>query len=160
MFYEVLCNHALSGVHKGETRQTTNLHALDGMLVQYKITPAGRLELLEYTIEDRSDPTREGIERLFSSMTTVFTGGRRDLTYHGWLELEGIGRAKFTDGTMVGLEPELERSQHKRRDCPNEQTARNLGASIEALKLQGMSDKEIYRLIVSRRSLGCPPREA
>ena len=38
-------------------------------------------------------------------MAMVFTGGRRDLNYHGWLELEGLGRAKFTDGVIVGLEP-------------------------------------------------------
>lgn len=118
MFDEVLCNHALFGAHKGETHQTRDLHPLGGMLEQYEITAAGRLELLEYTIQDRSDPTREGVERLFGSMTTVFTGGRRDLNYRGWLNLEGIGRAKFTDGTMVGLEPELERSQHESRDCP------------------------------------------
>lgn len=47
MFDEVFCNHALFGVHQGETHQTKDLHPLGGMLEKYEITPAGRLELLE-----------------------------------------------------------------------------------------------------------------
>jgi hypothetical protein len=39
-------------------------------------------------------------------MTMVLTGARRDLNYHGWLDLSGFGRAKFTDGTLVAFEPE------------------------------------------------------
>ena len=36
----------------------------------------------------------------------VFTGEGRDLNYHGWLALTGLGRAKFTDGSLVGFKPE------------------------------------------------------
>ena len=106
MFDEVLCNHKLFGVHRGETQQTKDLHWLGGLLDNYEITPSGRLEFLEYTVEDRSDPTLEGIERLFGMMTRIFTGGRRDMNYHGWLYLSCFGRAKFTDGTLVAFEPE------------------------------------------------------
>lgn len=73
-------------------------------LEKYEITAVGRLEFLEYKIEDRSDPKAEGMFRLTGFMAMVFTGGRRDLNFHGWLELTGIGRAKFTDGVIVGLE--------------------------------------------------------
>ena len=83
MFDEVLCNHELFRVHKGEVHQTKDLHCLDGALEKYEITPSGRLEFLEYTTEDRSDPTLEGIARWCGSMAMVFTGGRRDLNYHG-----------------------------------------------------------------------------
>jgi hypothetical protein len=106
MFDEVLRNHELFGEHKGETHQTKDLHWLGGLLEKYEITPSGRLEFLEYTIEDRSDPTLKGIARLGGSMTMVFTGGRRDLDYHGWLYLSCFGRAKFTDGTMIAFESE------------------------------------------------------
>jgi hypothetical protein len=109
MFDEVKCNSDLFGVHKGETHQTKDLHWLGGLLDNYEITPSGRLEFLEYTVEVRSDPTLEGIARWCGSMTRVFTGGRRDLKYHGWLYLSCFGRAKFTDGTMVAFEPEPER---------------------------------------------------
>lgn len=108
MFDEVLCNHELFGVHRGETQQTKDLHWLGGLLDNYEITPSGRLEFLEYTVEDRSDPTLEGIERFFGMMTRIFTGGRRDMNYHGWLYLSCFGRAKFTDGTLVAFEPEPE----------------------------------------------------
>ena len=87
LFDEVLCNHELFGAHKGETYQTKDLHWLGGFLDLYEITPSGRLEFLEYTVEDRSDPNATGIERMFGMMTGVFTGGRRDLNYHGWLDL-------------------------------------------------------------------------
>ena len=63
-------------------------------------------EFLEYTVEDRSDPTLKGIDRLWGMMTRIFTGGRPDLNYHGWLYLSCFGRAKFTDGTLVAFEPE------------------------------------------------------
>ena len=109
LFDEVLCNHELFGAHKGETYQTKDLHWLGGFLDLYEITPSGRLEFLEYTVEDRSDPNATGIERMFGMMTRVFTGDRRDLNYHGWLDLSCLGRAKFTDGTMVAWEPEPNR---------------------------------------------------
>lgn len=106
MFDEVRCNHELFGVHKGETHQTKDLHCMGGALEQYEITASGQLEFLEYRVEDRSDPTREGLERFNGMMTIVFTGGRRDLNYHGWLYLSCFGRAKFTDGMLVAFEPE------------------------------------------------------
>lgn len=87
LFDEVHCNHDLFGVHEGETHQTKDLNCLGGFLGLYEITSSGRLEFLEYTTEDRSDPNAKGWERLKGSMTRVFTGGRRDLNYHGWLYL-------------------------------------------------------------------------
>lgn len=99
MFDEVLCNNDLFGKHKGERHQTTDLTSLGCTFELYEITPSGRLELLEYTIEDRSDPTAQGWARLRGAMsTTVYTGGRRDVNYHGWLGLSCLGRAKFTAG--------------------------------------------------------------
>jgi hypothetical protein len=41
----------------------------------------------------------------------VFTGGRRDLNYHGWLVFAGSGRAKFSDGTLVAFEAEKQRGK-------------------------------------------------
>ena len=52
MFDEVLCNHELFGKHKGEVCQTKSLQPfIGGALENYEITPAGRLEFLEYRIE-------------------------------------------------------------------------------------------------------------
>ena len=118
MFDEVQCNHELFGEHKGETHQTKKLHWLGGLLEKYEITPSGRLEFLEYTTEDRSDPTLKGIARWGGSMTVVFTGGRRDLNYHGWLYLSCFGSAKFTDGTMIAFEPEPD--QPRKSVAPDE----------------------------------------
>jgi len=114
LFDEVVCNHELFGLHRGETHQTKDLHWFGGFLDQYEITPSGRLEFLEYTTEDRANPNAKGWERLKGSMTRVFSGGRRDLNYHGWLYLSCFGRAKFTDGTMVEWEPEPNPSSESR----------------------------------------------
>lgn len=101
---DVLCNHDLFGSHKSETHQTKSLRSIFSGAT-YKIIPSGRLELLECTFEDRSDSNAEGLERLAGSLTPVFTGVRRDVNYHGWLDLSSFGRAKFTDGTIVASEP-------------------------------------------------------
>jgi hypothetical protein len=114
MLAEVRCENAQFGSHRGETHQTKNLHLLGGLLDAYEITPSGRLEFLVYRVENRSDPTLSGIERLAVSRARIFTGRRRDMNYHGWLHLSGFGRAKFTDGTMVAFEPEP--SESKNRD--------------------------------------------
>ena len=106
---EVLCNNDLFGAHKGETQWTRSLHPVFPGST-YEITPAGRLELLEGTYEDRSDPNAPRWLRLGGMMTPVFTGQRSDVTLHGWLEFPGFGRAKFTDGTLVGFEPESDQS--------------------------------------------------
>jgi hypothetical protein len=108
MFDEVLCNHTAFGIHQGETHQTKSLHPLGGALEKYEITPSGRLEFLEYRTEDRSDPNAQGIWSLGGSMAIIFTGKRRDMNFHGWLELSCFGRAKFTDGTIVGFEQEAD----------------------------------------------------
>lgn len=103
---DIICNSHLFGSHKGERHQTQSLGSiLPGS--NYEITPSGRLELLECTYEDRSDPSRKGIARLFGAMTPVFTGPRRDTDYHGFVDLWPLGRAKFTDGTLVAFEPEV-----------------------------------------------------
>lgn len=108
MFDDVLCNHVSFGIHQGETHQTKSLHPLGGALEKYEITPSGRLEFLEYRTEDRSDPNAQGIWRLGGSAAVILTGKRRDMNFHGWLELSCFGRAKFTDGTLVGFEQEAE----------------------------------------------------
>lgn len=101
---DVLCNNDLFGQHKGETHITQSLDPVfPGSM--YEITPLGRLELLECTYEDRSDPDAQGWERLTGCLTPVFTGKHRDINMHGWLNFPGFGRAKFTDGTLCAVEP-------------------------------------------------------
>jgi hypothetical protein len=111
MYDDVLCNSDLFGKHRGEKHQTKSLNpSVPGDT--YEITSSGRLELLECTFVDRSDPNAQGWERLFGFMTPVPTGNRRDLNYHGWLELTSFGRARFTDGTMVEFNLDLESKAH------------------------------------------------
>lgn len=110
---EVLCNHGLFGEHKGEKHETSSFSDLMGLGEFYEITPAGRLELLECSFEDRSDPNAKGWERLGGAATPVFTGRRQDRCFHGWLEFPGFGRAKFTDGTLVAFERELDQSPER-----------------------------------------------
>ena len=101
---DVICSNDLFGIHKGETWLTESLgSAFPGST--YEITPSGRLELLECRYEDHSDPNATGWAALFGAMTPVFTGARRDLNFHGWLDLTPLGRAKFTDGNLVVFEP-------------------------------------------------------
>jgi hypothetical protein len=106
---DVLCNNDLFGDHRGETHRTQSLHRVFPGST-YEITPAGRLELLECTYEDRSDPNAPGCQRFAGILTPVFTGQRCDIALHGWLEFPGLGQAKFTDGTMVSFEPEPEQN--------------------------------------------------
>jgi hypothetical protein len=65
---------------------------------------------LECTYEDRSDPNAAGWLRLGGIKTPVFTGQRSDVAPHGWIEFPDLGRAKFTDGTLVAFEPESDQS--------------------------------------------------
>jgi hypothetical protein len=81
LFEEVHCNHELFGVHKGEMHQVKDLQWVGGALEKYEITSSGRLKFLQYRIEERTDPAQAGVDRFLE--TTVFTGGRRDLNYHG-----------------------------------------------------------------------------
>ncbi len=104
---DVLCNNDLFGDHKGEMHYTQCLNSVFPGST-YEITTAGRLELLECTYEDRSDPNATGFLRLGGMMTPVFTGRRSDVALHGWVEFPGFGRAKFTDGSMVAFEPASE----------------------------------------------------
>src|ERR1700751_6301925 len=107
---EVLCNNDLFGDHKGETHWTQSLHPVFPGST-YEITPTGRLELLECTYEDRSDPNAPDRLRLAGMMTAVFTGKRSDLAQHGWVEFPGFGGAKFTDGTLIAFEPGSDQSE-------------------------------------------------
>jgi len=107
---DVRCNNDLFGDHRGETHYTRSLNPVFPGST-YEITPTGRLELLECTYEDRSDPNARGWLRLGGSMTPVFTGQRCDIGLHGWVEFPGFGRAKFTDGTMVAFDPDAEPSK-------------------------------------------------
>jgi hypothetical protein len=106
---DVLCNNDLFGDHKGETHCTQSLHPVFPGST-FEVTPTGRLELLECTYEDRSDPNAPRSGRLAGMMTPVFTGQRSDVALNGWLEFPGFGRAKFTDGTLVAFEPESDQS--------------------------------------------------
>lgn len=108
---DVLCNNEMFGSHRGETHQTQSLgpvfpgttHEMTPRST-YEITPSGRLELLECVLKDHSDPNATGWLRLSGILTPVFTGARRDMYHHGWLELVAFGRAKFTDGAIVAFE--------------------------------------------------------
>jgi hypothetical protein len=106
---DVLCNNDLFGEHKGETHRTQSLHPVFPGST-YEITPTGRLELLECTYEDRSDPNAPRWLRLGGMMTPVFTGQRSDAALHGWVEFPGFGRAKFPDGNLVAFELESDQS--------------------------------------------------
>jgi hypothetical protein len=106
---DVICNNDLFGDHKGETHCTESLRPVFPGST-YEITPTGRLELLECTYEDRSDPTAPRWLRLAGRMTPVFTGKRSDVVQHGWVKFPSFGRAKFTDGTLVAFEAELDQS--------------------------------------------------
>jgi hypothetical protein len=125
LYDDVLCSHEVFGVHRGETHQTTSLHIFGGRVERYEITPSGRLELLEDTVDDKSslnDKQRAGFRM---PVTMAHTGGRRDLNFHGWLDLAGIGRARFLDGVMVALE--LRQSQRDRRSTPAPKPANTIG---------------------------------
>lgn len=136
MFDLVLCNHELFGAHKGEEHQTKDLEGgLGGLLDDYEITPEGRLVFLEYRIEDRGNPKAAGIERLGGSMTRVFTGGRLDMNYEGWLHLSAFGRAKFVDGTIVAFEPEPYSDRDEAPVDPAKQAARRIMRSNARRKL-------------------------
>lgn len=118
---DVLCNNDLFGKHKGEMHCTQSLHAVFPGST-YEITPHGRLELLECTYEDHSDPHAPRWLRLGGMLTPVFTGKRSDVAQHGWVEFPGFGRAKFIDGTMTAFESESDRSTpaplQERSDTP------------------------------------------
>jgi hypothetical protein len=117
LFDEVLCNHDLFGEHKGERQRMKSMNPFSGAGAreQYEITPSGRLEFLEYVVEDHSDSTSEGLDLLSKKFTMVLTGKRRDMNYHGSLRLSASGRAKFIDGTLVAVE-----SQPKERESESE----------------------------------------
>ncbi len=135
MFDTVRCSSDLFGRNKGETHQTKDLHCLGGNLDDYEITPSGRLEFLVYRVEDRSDPTLTGIARWAGSMSRIFTGGRRDLNYHGWLYLSCFGRAKFSDGTMVEFQDEPKR--------PNESVDPNgIGRAAHSAEESGVFESD------------------
>ena len=117
---DVLCNNDLFGEHKGEKHRTESLDAVfPGS--DYEITPDGRLELLEATFEDRSDPNDQGLMRLSGIMTPAFTGERCDVNFHGWVIFPGFGRAKFTDGTLSEFVPDPDYSRES--ESPQDKTA-------------------------------------
>ena len=120
---DVLCNNDLFGNHKGETHYTQSLGPVFPEST-YEITPAGRLELLECTYEDRCNPNAPGCLRLGGIMTPAFTGRRTDVAFHGWIRFLGFGRAKFTDGNMVAFEPVSELSN------PEETTGAHFARSL------------------------------
>lgn len=101
---EVLCNQPFFGEHRGKIYPTVSLDAIFPG-AQYEITPSGRLELLVCIYENRSGPKATGMAALFGAVTPAFTGERQDVDFHGWLHLGGFGRAKFTDGILVAVDP-------------------------------------------------------
>ena len=156
MFDEVVLDNELFGSHKGEKRQTKSLNLMGGALELYEITAAGRLEFLDYEVEDHSDPNAQGIARNLGRFTRVFTGKRRDMNYHGWLELSCFGRAKFTDGTLVAFEPapvlspeENASSQGSRLDDTDQPAAKQFmqqrEIALRALAEDGTADESVDR---------------
>ena len=127
---DVLCNNDRFGDHKGETHRTQSLHPVFPGST-YEITSRGRLELLECTYEDRSDPNAAGCLRLGRMMTPVFTGQRSDVALHGWVEFPGFGRAKFTDGNLVAFEPESDQSL-ERNQTPMTGNPSNSASALES----------------------------
>jgi len=125
LYDEVILNHDMFGVHKGEKHQTKSLDPTGSSLEQYEITPSGRLAFLEYVIEDHSNPNAQGIERCSGMLAHVYTGGRRDTNYHGWLEFTAFGRAKFTDGTLVVFEPKAEHPPALHEVAPETETSQS-----------------------------------
>jgi hypothetical protein len=63
------------------------------------------LELFECIFKDHSAPDAPGWLAFRGVLTPVFTGARRDVNYHGWLDRSPLGRAKFTDGTLAAVQP-------------------------------------------------------
>jgi hypothetical protein len=83
--------------------------SLDCMMENYRISKLGRLEMQEYTIEDRGDKAAPAgsIQRIAGCKTHVPTGVWRDLNWHGFIEFHDIESAyvaKFTDGQLVNVE--------------------------------------------------------
>ncbi len=112
----VLCNNDLFGEHRGETHGTQSLHPVfPGS--RYEITPAGRLEILECTYEDRSEPNAPHWRRFVGMMTPILNWKSSDVAPHGWVEFPGFGRAKFTDGTLVAFEPESDQSLERNQSA-------------------------------------------
>ena len=144
---DVLCNNDLFGGHKRETHCTQSLHSVfPGS--KYEITPMGRLELLECTFEDRSDPNAPRWLRLGGMMTPVFTGKRSDVALHGWVEFPGFGRAKFTDGTLVAFEPELDQAL-ERKQPPSTGIQSNSAALESTIIMAGGRPAEYLRCFFS-----------
>lgn len=143
----VVCNNDLFGDHEGETHHTQSLHPVFPGST-YEITPTGRLELLECTYEDRSDPKAPHWRRLAGMMTPVFTGQRSDVALHGWLEFPGFGRAKFTDGTLVAFEPELDQSLG-RKQPPSTGFQSNSAALESTIIMAGGRPAEYLRCFFS-----------
>jgi hypothetical protein len=126
---DVLCNNDLFGKHKGEMHYTKSLNpAFPGYM--YEITPAGRLDLLECTYEDRSDPNASGWRRIDGMMTPILTEQRSDVALHGSVELQEFGRAIFREGTIVAFQPESDRSLERNQPSDTEV----LSSSTSALK--------------------------
>lgn len=83
---------------------------LDCLLENYRISPEGRLLREAYDIEDQSDPTKTGWERMIGSMTRIHKGWE-DTNFHGMLHCAGDDpnsdkyctyTFKFTDGKFTG----------------------------------------------------------
>ena len=109
MFDELRCKYPLppDGVVVDAIFQTKDLPAM--YLDMYEIRADGSLWHEEYDIEDRSDPTAEGFERVVGCMTRVnkrwvmerLTG---DVVFYGGTVCEDVSfKATFEDGGMVSI---------------------------------------------------------
>jgi hypothetical protein len=135
MLDDVFCNNDLFGDHKGETHYTKSLRPVFPGST-YEITPTGRLELLECTYEDRSDPDAPIWLRLAGMTTPVFTGKRSGIAMHGSVEFPGFGRAKFTDGDLVAFEPESDHSPKRNQPASTgtqSSSASSLASTIDVV---------------------------
>ena len=131
LFDTIRFNHPLFGQDRGTEGQTKDL---ENGLDYYEITPEGRLVRDDYTIEDRSDPSKPGIEGLIGCMTRI-PSGKTDINYHGYLSAIALGlngtadqpyaydwKCKFTDGNLVSAEKEycygrMPPGEKFRKDC-------------------------------------------
>jgi hypothetical protein len=114
---DTLYYHDLFGDHRGETHFMQSVHPVSPGPT-YEINPTGRPELLECTCEDRSDPNAPHWLRLAGMMTPIFTGQRSDVALHGRVVFPGFDRSKFTDGTLVGFEPESDQLPERNQYSP------------------------------------------
>lgn len=72
MFDNLRCEYPLPGL-ADPTSIEFQTKSLGAFMDDFRITPLGELQVSEYDVEDRSDPSAEGISRVFGSATRIHT---------------------------------------------------------------------------------------